>query len=132
MYLVHTFYPKYVLGTYIFSRVCTSMYQVQTDLKCLFLSMYSRKKVCTGYILQGHKMVCTGIYRVHTGTSLFQCFGTSFISFLKGTSVHILVCFLSTYLVVPDRFRADPAQPVCLQAIHALQHAFNQSTLKQL
>jgi hypothetical protein len=80
MYSVHTFLLKYV-------QVCTGMYQVQTDLKCMFLSMYSRKKVCTWYILQGHKkyvQVCTeyitismfwyvislvfeGYIRVHTG-----------------------------------------------------------------
>ncbi len=66
--MVHTFYPKYVPCTYFLPRVCTGMYQVQTDLKYLILSMYLRKKVGTKYILQGHKkyvQVCTEYIQVH-------------------------------------------------------------------
>ena len=55
MYPVHTFFTKYVLGTYFFSRVCTGMYQVQTDQKMLVFE----------YVLDEKSM-----YRVHTSGPL--------------------------------------------------------------
>ena len=78
MYSVNTFFLKYV-------PVCT---RLNRSKMFDFEYVLEEKSM---YRVQGHKMVCTGMYQVHTSTSLFQYFGTSFISFLKGTSVHILV-----------------------------------------
>ena len=54
------------------------------------------------------------MYRVHTGTSLFQCFGTSFLSFLKGTSVYILV--FSEYIHSDPRSFSGRSGPAGLPA----------------
>jgi hypothetical protein len=66
MYQVHTFPLNYVL-------VCTEYILVHTGIKCMFSGTYFRLKVCTRYILQGHKMVCTctSMYLVHTITCFF-------------------------------------------------------------
>ena len=71
-------------------RVCTEYILVRTGKKCMFWSTYLSLKVCTRYILLIHKMVCTGMYSVHTSTYFFYWFGTAFLSFLQGTYGHIL------------------------------------------
>jgi hypothetical protein len=59
----------------------------------------------------------------------------AFFSFLKGTLVNILR--ISEYIFrVPDYFEGlhwpCRAKPVCLQGIHSLGHALNQSTLHKV
>ncbi len=78
-------------------------YTVHTGIKCMFSGIYFRLKVCTLYILQGNKMVCTSMYRVHTGIWFFTWFGMAFLSFLNGTSVHIMRS-VGYILRVPDYF----------------------------
>ena len=45
---------------------------VHTRKKCMFWRTDLRLKVCTRYILLVHKMVCTGMYSVHTSTYHFM------------------------------------------------------------
>ena len=119
MYLVHTFFLKYVL----------IMYQVHTSTYCS--EMYVLK-----YILELKSMYLVhtggfehGMYRYVLSTYPFYWFGTAFLSFLRGTYGHRLR--ISVYILCGfcNVLQACPALPVCLQAIHALEHIFNQSTL---
>ena len=71
MYLVHTFFLKYVLS-------CTEYILVRTAQKCMFWSTYLSLKVCTWYILAVLNTVCTGMYSVHTLLLIWYCF--SFVS----------------------------------------------------
>jgi hypothetical protein len=58
------------------------------------------------------------MYLVHTGTSLFQCFGTSFLSFLnlKGISVHIMILVFSEYILSRPWSFSGRSSPACLPA----------------
>ncbi len=93
----------------------------------MFSGTYFRLKVCTryilqaGYILQGHKMVCTGMYILVY--DLFPWFGTAFLSFLKGTSVYILT--ISEYILTSSWLFCGPAEPsrfACKRFMH--QHTY--------
>ncbi len=77
-----------------------STYQYILGMKCMFSGTYFRQKECSQYILQGNKMVCTCMYRVHTGT-LSWIFEVHFPRFWR---VHTCTHWplLGTYLGVPD------------------------------
>ncbi len=100
------------------------MYWYILGIKCMFSGTYFRQKVCTQYILQGHKMVCTGMYRVHPGTWILVLHFHVFEGYIRA---HTDCCWVHTkvFLIILQACRPQPISR--LQAIRALEHILIQS-----
>jgi hypothetical protein len=107
MYLVHTFYPKYVPSTYFPPQVCTSMYQVHTWYISCTVHAYHQRVYASGIAAEHAGWYARGprFESEHHTQSLFFFFHVHADMFLYvsglSRSQYILLCtrFVSVHTV---------------------------------